>query len=162
MLSYLCQRMEDYELSALGERRKQNASSPLWFLCTHFVITKNKGNSALSRHFSRTTISLASIVWVAPIWAFSPEECDRSHLTTQPQLTLWHHIHFRTLRNVGVEFTLMTDLGDILGNRHDVSDTGPFKDSALPRVCKACASVCRTSVAGEASTKAIYMKTHSR
>lgn len=56
----------------------------------------------------------------------------------------------------------MIDLGDILGNRYDVSDTGPARDSALPRVCKACVSICRASVADEASTKAIYMKTHSR
>lgn len=56
----------------------------------------------------------------------------------------------------------MTDLRDILGDRHDVSDTGPVRDSALPRVCKACASVCRASIAGKGSTKAIYMKTHSR
>lgn len=56
----------------------------------------------------------------------------------------------------------MIDAWDILGNRHDVSDTGPARDSALPRVCKACASVGRSSVASEASTKSIYMKTHSR
>lgn len=69
MLSYLCLRTEDYELLALGEWWKQNASSPLWFLYTHIdnkkylfiVINKNKGNSALSRHFSRTIISLASV-----------------------------------------------------------------------------------------------------
>lgn len=33
-----------------------------------------------------------------------------------------------------MEFTLMTDLRDILGDRHDISDTGPVRDSALPRV----------------------------